>query len=206
MLRVDGISSASRPRSLDGGSILKALGLGLCALLLCVTPVIARASSADPAVELEKQLASMHKDTAVIRFFASHRWLLHDPRFSKIAHERLSAAQRHLRLTRAKAAKARRELAQRREIRHLASLNAHPRKAICHVFKDYCGEALRVAHCESRFSTRAQNGQYLGLFQMGSSERRRYGHGPTALQQSRAAHIYFVRSGRDWSPWSCKPW
>jgi hypothetical protein len=205
-MRVGGISSASRPRSLDGGSILKALGLGLCALLLCLTPVIAQAGSADPAAELEKQLESMQKDETVIRFFAGHRWLLTDPRFSKVAHERLSAAQRHLRLTRAKAAKARRELARRKLTRRLASLNAHPREAICHVFKDYCGEALRVAHCESRFSTTAQNGQYLGLFQMGTSERRLYGHGPTALQQSRAAHMYFMRSGRDWSPWSCKPW
>jgi len=203
---VGGISSASRPRFLDGGSILKALGLGLCALLLCVTPVIARASSADPAVELEKQLASMQKDETVISFFAGHRWLLHDPRFSKVAHARLSAAQRHLRLAREKATKARRALERRKLVRRMASLNAHPRQAICAVFKDYCGEALRVAHCESRFSTTAQNGQYLGLFQMGTSERRLYGHGPTALQQSHAAHVYFVRSGRDWSPWSCKPW
>ena len=51
----------------------------------------------------------------------------------------------------------------------------------------------------------AQNGQYLGLFQMGSSERRLFGHGETAHQQALAAHRYFVVSGRDWSPWSCKP-
>ena len=148
----------------------------------------------------------MHKDETVIKFFATHRWLLSDPRFSKIAHERLSAAKKHLKLTRARAAKARHALARQRATRRMASLNAHPRKAICHVFKHYCGEALRVARCESRFSTTAQNGQYLGLFQMGASERRLYGHGPTALQQSHAAHTYFVRSGRDWSPWSCKPW
>jgi len=174
--------------------------------LLCVTPVVARASSTDPAVELERHLASMRKDTTVIAFFASHKWLLSDPRFSKVAHARLNAAKKHLRLTRAKAARARRVLAERRATRQMASLNAHPRQAICHVFQEYCGEALRVARCESRFSTSARNGQYLGLFQMGSSERRLYGHGPTALQQSRAAHTYFVRSGRDWSPWSCKPW
>lgn len=77
---------------------------------------------------------------------------------------------------------------------------------ICEVFGDrYCGQALRVAWCESRLDTRARNGQYLGLFQMGFSERRRYGHGSDALTQSRAAFKYFVASGKDWSPWSCKP-
>lgn len=85
-----------------------------------------------------------------------------------------------------------------------ASLS-HPTKAICHVFGAYCSQALSVSWCESRHSTWAENGQYLGLFQMGSSERSIYGHGSTALDQSRAAHRYFVASGRDWSPWSCKP-
>ena len=70
----------------------------------------------------------------------------------------------------------------------------------------YGPQALRVARCESGYSTRAQNGQYLGIFQMGSSERRIYGHGASAYAQARAAHRYFVASGRDWSPWSCKPW
>jgi hypothetical protein len=101
--------------------------------------------------------------------------------------------------------------AQKREaatVRRLAALrNAPPRRAICHVFgRRYCGQAIRVAYCESRLRTTARNGQYLGLFQMGSSERRLFGHGRSAFEQSKAAHRYFVRSGRDWSPWSCKPW
>ena len=66
--------------------------------------------------------------------------------------------------------------------------------------------AKRVARCESGYSVNAQNGQYLGLFQMGSNERRLFGHGESALVQAQAAYRYFVRSGRDWSPWSCKPW
>lgn len=91
-----------------------------------------------------------------------------------------------------------------------APAKAHERKpvalAICEVFGDrYCGQALRVAWCESRLDTRARNGQYRGLFQMGSWERRRYGHGSTAHAQARAAHRYFVASGRDWSPWECRP-
>ena len=78
--------------------------------------------------------------------------------------------------------------------------------AICHVFgRRYCREALAVSWCESRHSTTAHNGQYLGLFQMGSHERQQFGHGPTALKQARAAHKYFVLTDRDWSPWSCKP-
>lgn len=87
----------------------------------------------------------------------------------------------------------------------LAEQMSDPQKAICAVFGSRCNEALRVSHCESRFSTTAQNGQYLGLFQMGYWERRTYGHGYTPYEQARAAHRYFVASGSDWSPWSCKP-
>jgi hypothetical protein len=81
-----------------------------------------------------------------------------------------------------------------------------PKKAICHVFRGDCKEALAVARCESRFQTDARNGQYLGLFQMGAYERRRFGHGETPYEQAKAAHRYYVLSGKDWSPWTCKPW
>jgi hypothetical protein len=99
--------------------------------------------------------------------------------------------------------------AARRDARRLARrlAKAPPKTAICHVFgRRYCREAIQVSWCESRHSTTAQNGQYLGLFQMGSYERALFGHGPTALKQARAAHKYFVLTDRDWSPWSCKPW
>ncbi len=152
----------------------------------------------------------MEKSTSVIRFFQTHRWLLSDPRFQKEATLRLGIARRTLAASRARAALARAELhrrkAQAERMRLLASLERSPQKAICHVFGDYCGEALRVARCESGYSVNAQNGQYLGLFQMGSSERQLFGHGETALEQARAAYRYFVRSGSNWSPWSCKPW
>jgi hypothetical protein len=64
-------------------------------------------------------------------------------------------------------------------------------------------EAFNIVACETgnRYNTTARNGQYLGLFQMGSSERARFGHGSTAMAQARAAHRYFVVAG--WSPWSC---
>lgn len=152
----------------------------------------------------------MKKDTSVIRFFDSHRWLLTDPRFQKEATFRLRAARRSLAATKAKAARTRAALARREreaERRELtATLARSPVKAICHVFGSYCEQALRVARCESGYRTTAQNGQYLGIFQMGSNERRLFGHGLSALDQARAAYRYFVRSGRDWSPWSCKPW
>jgi hypothetical protein len=86
-----------------------------------------------------------------------------------------------------------------------AELSASPRAAIRFVFEEYANQALAVSWCESRYDTGAQNGQYLGLFQMGSHERATFGHGSTAIAQAWAAWRYFEYSGRDWSPWSCQP-
>lgn len=82
-----------------------------------------------------------------------------------------------------------------------------PQWAINWVFGPYSEQAHRVASCESGHSIYAVNGQYLGMFQMGSSERRTYSLGryTTAMDQARAAYRYFIASGRDWSPWQCKP-
>lgn len=76
-------------------------------------------------------------------------------------------------------------------------------RAIRIVFGPSARDALRVAWCESRFRPWARNGQYQGVFQMGSSERARFGHGRSALQQARAAHRYFRLAG--WRPWQCMP-
>jgi hypothetical protein len=86
-------------------------------------------------------------------------------------------------------------------------LNSEPTRAIRYVFGSRGSEAVSVSYCETggTFWIGSHNGQYLGLFQMGSHERATYGHGRTALRQARAAHRYFVASGSDWSPWSCKP-
>ncbi len=78
-------------------------------------------------------------------------------------------------------------------------------EAICQVFGPYCAQALRVARCESGLRTWAVNGQYLGLFQMGSYARARYGHAGDAYGQARAAYRYFRASGYSWGPWSCRP-
>ena len=167
-----------------------------------------RTASADqPAVSLqarlEQKLAVARKSRSVIRFFENHRSLLSSVEHRDVASSALRQAR--LRLTRvSKTVAALHRAIERREGRRLAK--APPKVAICRVFgRRYCGQALKVSWCESRHSTRAQNGQYLGLFQMGWSERRLFGHGRTAHQQAIAAHRYFVISGRDWSPWSCKP-
>lgn len=105
---------------------------------------------------------------------------------------------------------------------YATAANAHYRPGIhnvrhainlswCGKSNSYCGassDAWRVADCETggTFSVWANNGQYLGLFQMGDYARSRYGHGWNPWAQARAAHRYYVDSGRDWSPWQCRPW
>ena len=80
-------------------------------------------------------------------------------------------------------------------------------RAIMVVFGKYGSQAVAVAKCESGLTITARNGQYLGLFQMGAYARARYGHHyHSPWGQARAAYRYFIDSGRDWSPWSCKPW
>jgi hypothetical protein len=153
---------------------------------------------------LQRQLDAARKHRSVIHFFRNHRTLMSSADQRVVAQARLRRAVR--RLTRVERTIAELRGAIRRlQARRLAS--APPKVAICYVFgKRYCRQALAVAWCESRHSTTAQNGQYLGLFQMGSNARSLFGHGQTAHRQARAAHRYFVHSGRDWGPWSCKPW
>ena len=79
-------------------------------------------------------------------------------------------------------------------------------RIIRQVFGGYGSQAVRVASCESGLSTWARNGQYLGLFQMGSTARAMFGHGPDVWSQARAAYRYFVYAGHSWSPWACRPW
>ena len=150
---------------------------------------------------LERKVAALRKYRGAIRFFESRRSLLSAGDQRTQARSSLAYARKRVRqLTKTVAVL--RAAVRARTTRKLASLP--PRTAICNVFGSYCQEAVAIAWCESRLSTRAENGQYLGLFQMGSHERRLFGHGETARGQAVAAHRYFVRSGRDWSPWSCR--
>lgn len=78
-------------------------------------------------------------------------------------------------------------------------------------------EAIEVAKCESAsywkrgipWMAVGPNDEYgnprLSMFQMGTRERRLYGHGPDPWSQAFAAHRYYILSGRDWSPWECQP-
>jgi hypothetical protein len=165
----------------------------------------ARSLSLDQRIEDTKRAIQGHR--ATIRFYESHPRLLRSPTRGQAA--RAAVLRTHQGLARATRALAvLQRVAARRDARRLARrlAKAPPKTAICYVFgRRYCREALAVSWCESRHSTTAQNGQFLGLFQMGSYERQLFGHGPTALKQARAAHKYFVLTDRDWSPWSCKP-
>jgi hypothetical protein len=180
--------------------------MGLCALMIVV---VASAAQAQPTARaLENHVRTLEKSTQVVRFFEQHRWLLDDPVVGLRARRLLREHRASLERLTQRVTRLRARLAAAKETRALQAIRrAGPRKAICHVFGSrYCGQALRVARCESRLRIDASNGQYRGLFQMGASERRRFGHGSSAYVQASAAHRYFVVSGRDWSPWSCKPW
>jgi hypothetical protein len=186
--------------------VLKALTVGACALFLLSTPVAA-ATNGGLEAELRHHIRTLRHDRQVIRFFETHRWLLSDARFQREATRQLWSHRRHLVVAQRKVAATRAAIAKQQRLRRLAvARRATPQAVICRVFGSYCREALAVARCESRLYPGAQNGQYLGLFQMGVSERRLFGHGPSIVEQARAAYRYFVATGRDWSPWSCKPW
>lgn len=76
---------------------------------------------------------------------------------------------------------------------------------ICKVWgRVHCRAVLNVAWCESSLRPWARNGQYVGVFQMGSGERARWGHHRSNVWiQARSARRYFLFAG--WRPWSCRP-
>jgi hypothetical protein len=171
--------------------------------MLTVPTAMATSTSTVTDRQLSRYVHTLKRDRQVLRFFARHQWLLSDSRFSREAERQVALHRRSL----ARAQKRIAELHRLHRARAAAARRAKtPRAVICRIFGSrYCAEAMRVARCESHLQTRAQNGQYLGLFQMGRNERHLYGHGASAEQQARAAHRYFLASGRNWGPWSCKP-
>jgi hypothetical protein len=150
---------------------------------------------------VERKLVALRKYRGSVRFHETHRSLLAAGEQRSVARSKLAFARKRVRQLTKTVAVLRSKIAAR-DRRRLAKLP--PRQAICNVFGPYCEEAIAVAWCESRLRPAAQNGQYLGLFQMGAYERGLFGHGPTPTDQAEAAHKYFVVSGRDWSPWSCR--
>lgn len=176
------------------------------------------AAAAQPTVQTlggkrEHRVEALRQERQVTRSAARHDWHVHGRRLASAAPRQLvlhrSSTRATARLAIVVSMKLRRLHAReshRATRRAVALRSAPPRKAICAVFgARHCRDAIAVAHCESRLTTTARNGQYLGLFQMGSTARRTYGHGTSPYAQAKAAHAYFVASGRDWSPWSCKP-
>jgi len=198
-------------------TVLRALLVALLAFVL-VTQAAAAATQDAPATaprnakqereaetldeRLAQKLAAARRYRGTIAFFENRRSLLSSDEHRENAALAVRNAERRLAELSGTIRVLRRAIAARETRRREA---ASPKAAICNVFGRYCREAVTVAWCESRLTPTAQNGEYLGLFQMGSYERQLFGHGPTARAQAEAAHTYFVRSGRDWSPWSCKP-
>lgn len=150
---------------------------------------------------LERSTRNAREARGTIRFYENHPKVLSSGEHRARALADFRDAKRRLAKAERSIATLRKAIAAR-DARRLASLP--PKQAICKVFASYCPQAVSVAWCESRLQVAAQNGQYLGMFQMGSYERQLFGHGSTAYAQAVAAHKYFVRSGRDWSPWSCR--
>jgi hypothetical protein len=194
---------------------LRALLVGLLAFVL-VTQAAAAATKAPSQPQskaqtvrhtltldrqLERKLTALRKYRGTVRFFHSHRSLLSSAEHRKDASSALRYAQLRVRQLSGTVAVLQANV-RKLDARSFAALP--PRKAICAVFADDCQAAIAVAWCESHLQPAARNGQYLGLFQMGSYERQLFGHGPTAHEQAVAAHRYFLTSGRDWSPWSCR--
>jgi hypothetical protein len=63
---------------------------------------------------------------------------------------------------------------------------------------------LRVARCESNLQRTATNGQYLGLFQLGSFARARYLDGAWADSYANAlAAARYAKEAGGWGPWTC---
>lgn len=78
----------------------------------------------------------------------------------------------------------------------------NPRMVIRLVFGSSYKKATSVAWCESKYYTKAKNGQHRGVFQMNTSARRRYsgGHYSGLWNQVKAAKRMYDKEG--WSPWS----
>jgi hypothetical protein len=178
-------------------------------LLVSAAIALAATSPRPKARGVASTLRTIAHDRQVLRFFSAHAWLFQDPRFESEARRQVAAHRRSLATAEHRLARLRQaaEARRRRTVRRLALSHPEtPAHVVCRVFgSQYCSQAVRVAQCESGLEVGARNGQYLGLFQMGSMERHLFGHGPTAEEQAQAAYRYFVWSGRDWSPWSCKP-
>ena len=75
-------------------------------------------------------------------------------------------------------------------------------RAVCYYFGPNCQTAMRIVKCETggTYSTLSANGQYHGIFQMGSHERATFGDGNNVWAQAKAAYHYFL-AAHGFGPW-----
>lgn len=82
-------------------------------------------------------------------------------------------------------------------------------KAFGHLGQGVVNEAGRVACCESGWGPRAVNGQYRGLFQLGSNFNGTiafYGGDVfNAYTNAQVARDSYIQRGHSWSAFSCRP-
>ena len=180
---------------------MRALLVGLLASVLVTqaaaaamqahTPVTRKANVERAATideQLERKLAAIRKYRGTIRFFKTHRRILSSAEHRTSARSAVAHAELRVRQLTTTIAALRSKI-RNRDARRRDGLP--PKAAICSVFGRTAGGRrrglVRVAPRDA-----AQNGQYLGLFQMGSYERRLFGHGSSAHDQAMAARRYFV--------------
>ena len=84
---------------------------------------------------------------------------------------------------------------------HSTTLYQQALRAVCFYFKQNCATAMRIVGCETggSYTPWSANGQYHGIFQMGSHERAVYGDGNNVWAQAKAAYAYFRVAG--FGPW-----
>ena len=70
-----------------------------------------------------------------------------------------------------------------------------------------CGQALRVAHCESTMNPRAYNAGNRGLFQINEIHRAKVGGDLDSLYDPEVniRTAYTIWSAQGWGPWACRP-
>ena len=151
----------------------------------------AKATSLTLAQKLALKLKAARKHRSAIRFLKTHRSLaLSSGKRAAPSHGRSTGSQRPRRRSATTGGSS--VLAQ--SYTRLAASRTQPprsRSARCSgVLRS--GTRSRVVRVGS--PTTARNGQYLGLFQMGTYARQVSGHGDSAYEQARAAYRFFVVS------------
>ena len=194
----------------DGGQILKALAMGVCALILLVLPATAQSQSdADLGAQLTRHLSTMKKDQQVLTFLQNHTVVVQrpplcgrreapaaDPHDEPGAHaEEGCGGEDGARAPRSRCAGSPPYEAATPAHRHLPRLRRPLPGGTRRL-------ALRVRPAHRRPERPVPRPVPDGLERAAHLRPRL----DSAVEQATAAHRYFVASGRDWGPWSCKPW